>query len=305
MMKQPTEDFTIGADPEAFCEKDQQLIAVQNCGIQGTKEKPQWLPAGSNVQRDNALIEFAIPPAKGKVQFVQHIGDALMDVMDVLPDGVDIKIIPSAHFPLAQLTHEECKEFGCSPDMNAWTRKKNDPPGDAAEGTFRSAGGHIHVGYIKGSDNIFLLDQDGKLMTICMMDSMHGLVSTVLDSSPEAIARRTLYGKAGCCRLTDYGVEYRTLSNFWIKSPSLVELMYGLTEDVLKIMREKTFMNIIRELGAQNIQRVITEGMSGMAADMIKAVTQEYMSDESIALFYTAWGGSSDINFKEAWKEIL
>jgi hypothetical protein len=30
-----------------------------------------------------------------------------------------------------------------------------------------------------------------------------------------------LYGKAGACRYKTYGVEYRTLSNFWVLSTDL------------------------------------------------------------------------------------
>ena len=68
--------ITIGADPEMFCKKDGEYIAVQECGITGTKDAPQLLPMGGNAQRDNVAVEFAVLPAESKVGFVQNIGDA-------------------------------------------------------------------------------------------------------------------------------------------------------------------------------------------------------------------------------------
>ncbi len=43
-------------------------------------------------------------------------------------------------------------------------------------------------------------------------------------------ARRELYGKAGAFREKDYGVEYRTPSNYWITSQDMMRWVYGQCE---------------------------------------------------------------------------
>jgi hypothetical protein len=288
-----------------FCVKNGKYVAVQGTGIIGTKEEPQLLPQGGNVQRDNVAVEFAVLPAKSMIEFVQNVGDTLMDCVNALPDDVDVAIVPSANFPKEELTHKECEEFGCDPDYNAWTMKRNEPPVDAALSTFRSCGGHIHIGFIAPSNNTFLNDEEGKAMTVRIMDVLLGLVATILDRSDEAIARRNLYGKAGCYRSTDYGIEYRTLSNFWIKSPTLVELMYSLAKDALKIMRDNRAFEVIDDLGAKIIQDTITNGDVEMAEDMVNCYVVDHMSKYSSDLFYELYAhGIDDINYKEEWKEV-
>lgn len=42
-------------------------------------------------------------------------------------------------------------------------------------------------------------------------------------------ARRELYGKAGAFRPTSYGVEYRTLSNFWLRRKEYMQWVYAQT----------------------------------------------------------------------------
>jgi hypothetical protein len=72
------------------------------------------------------------------------------------------------------------------------------------------------------------------LITIC--DCLLGLPSIMLDRNPMQRERRTLYGMAGEYRKPDHGVEYRTLSNFWLRSPVLADFvaqMAGMCVDVL------------------------------------------------------------------------
>ncbi len=58
------------------------------------------------------------------------------------------------------------------------------------------------------------------------LDYFLGIPSLLLDKDEE---RRHLYGKAGAFRPKPYGVEYRVLSNFWLKSPELMRWVYNTT----------------------------------------------------------------------------
>jgi hypothetical protein len=252
--------YTIGCDPEFFGMKAGQFVAMIPF-VDGTKDEPAPLPNGGFVMRDNVAVEFGIPPARTVSQWVENINITLADMKEYLPDDIELVAVPSAHFPRKELNHDEAKEFGCDPDFNAWSGEKNKPPEGCSTSTFRSCGGHIHVGYVQGSGNDFLLDDYGKLRVIRTMDCFHGMFSTILDNSPEAIARRKLYGKAGCFRPTDYGVEYRTLSNFWCQTDNLKRLMYYLTDDVLTVVRETDDEYVIELCGGPDrVQDVINSG---------------------------------------------
>jgi len=101
--------------------------------------------------------------------------------------------------------------------IHAWTKRVNPAPA-AADATLRSAGGHVHVG-----------TTEDPIEVIRAMDLFLGVPSTTMDCTPQALARRQLYGKAGCHRIKDYGCEYRTLSNFWIFSPKMIQWVYEQT----------------------------------------------------------------------------
>jgi hypothetical protein len=270
-------EFTIGTDQEMFAVKEHDYVSAIPL-IKGTKEDPEKLPNGGNIQHDNVAIEFAIDPANSKVDFIQKVGNALQDVMDYLPEDVDVDIIPSATFPDKELEHPEAKRAGCDPDFNAYTRERNKPPQGFAKQSLRSCGGHIHTGYVKGSGNDFLNSELGKIHAVKMYDLFHGVVSTLLDTEKPAFRRRELYGKPGCHRLTDYGFEYRTLSNFWIRSPETVALIYSLTNDVLYLIREKLSVPLLKGISSEKVQEVITNGDVPGAMLMVRGCLLHNMS---------------------------
>lgn len=217
--------FKLGCDPELFL-ADLQGQLKASCGlIGGTKEHPQPLPIlgdGYAVQEDNVAIEFNIPPAETRREFI----DSIAKTMKVLQDGVNNSLgfhldhRSWAKFPKDQLESEAAKLFGCDPDYNAWTGEQNPKP-KAADETLRTCGGHIHVGY---SDQYI-----EKKRLVKFMDMMLGIPSVLMDE--EGAERRELYGMPGAYRDKVYGLEYRSLSNFWVakKDPNLTGWVWNQT----------------------------------------------------------------------------
>ena len=86
--------------------------------------------------------------------------------------------------------------------------------------------GHISIGW----DNP---TQEQQLDAVKAMDATVGLASLLLDPDTE---RKKLYGKAGCFRFREYGIEYRTLSNFWIKTDESLKWAWNTTMKAIDLV---------------------------------------------------------------------
>ena len=106
-----------------------------------------------------------------------------------------------------ELEHPNAQTFGCDPDFNAWTGRKNPRP-KATDKNLRSCGGHVHIGYLEGKYKDLA---PRSIIKAC--DLYMGIPAVFMDNGT---LRKQLYGKAGAYRQKGYGVEYRSLSNFWI-----------------------------------------------------------------------------------------
>lgn len=62
------------------------------------------------------------------------------------------------------------------------------------------------------------------------MDAYLGVPSVLRDPDTK---RRSLYGKAGCFRLTPYGCEYRTLSSAMMKDVETLSFVWKQIEKVI------------------------------------------------------------------------
>jgi hypothetical protein len=260
------------------------------------------LPKGGNIQRDNVAVEIATDPADSAKMFVDNIRDTLTEAIKTLPEHTEIIAAPSASFDPDQLLHPEAMAFGCDPDFDAWEIKENEKP-CAVDNTFRSCGAHIHVGTDGKDENVFLLEFEGKLQMVKVMDCIHGIISSVLDSNKEAIDRRQLYGKPGAHRPKEYGVEYRVLSNYWLKSPITVMMMYALTQDALTIVREGKAEELIVEMDEDQVKSVISKGDALSAMKMIETSLLPRLSKDSIFYFNEALAKvkANDMNFHAEW----
>lgn len=279
--------ITMGTDPEFFMrdKKTYNLVSAIPY-IKGDKKNPIDLPSGGNIQADNVAVEFATTPAKTTKEFIKNIKNTIFDTIKIIPEKFELAVIPSAEFDLKELEDPKAREFGCEPDYCAWELKVNNPPVPPNE-KFRSCGGHIHIGCINDDGSVihpdvkFLLDDFGKVNMVKGMDLFHGIISTVLDNSEESIRRKELYGKAGCHRPTKYGVEYRTLSNYWTKTPFSSMLMSSLADDVVEVIATGKLNKLIEDVGSEDIQRIINTGNIEDAEMVIEKFLKTYMSEDS------------------------
>jgi len=202
--------LTLGCDPELFLVDAANNLTSCIGLIGGTKEVPLGLPLGDGyaVQEDNVAVEFNIPPASSAAEFSKYIRDtvAFLEGHTKEKYGLAFSRLSAACFPPDQLTHPAALEFGCDPDFNAWTGRANPRP-KATDATLRSCGGHVHIGYK-------FAEPEDKIEVVKLCDLFLGVPSILVDH--EGGLRRQLYGKAGAYRTKAYGVEYRTLSNFWV-----------------------------------------------------------------------------------------
>jgi hypothetical protein len=220
-------NFTAGADPEIFVGDAQGVRSIIG-KIGGSKTSPQPLPTlgdGFGVQEDNVAMEFTIPPSGSRAAFVDNIGKTVAFLESVVNDMYGYKLVKESavSFPEAELNHPMAMVFGCEPDYNAWTGRVNRKP-RADDPNLRSAGGHVHIG-IPGR---LSLKQKRSIIQRC--DLYMGIPSILMDKGD---LRKQLYGKAGAFRPKPYGVEYRTLSNFWVFDTKLTGWVYDQVARVL------------------------------------------------------------------------
>src|SRR6185312_10610088 len=208
---------SLGADPEFFVRsaEDKQVYPV--CGlIGGTKEEPiYWGTKGNNggyaYQEDGCSFEFNIPAAPTYDHMDAYMKQAAKYSISLLASKrLTPHISASFSFKKDQLTDQRANVLGCSPDLDAYgsndgatVRKTLDI---AQFGTTRFAGGHLHVGYNKAKVPSHAMAR--------LLDVLVALPSLLRDKQG---ARRQYYGLPGLFRDKTYGIEYRTLSNYWIK----------------------------------------------------------------------------------------
>lgn len=211
--------ITVGADPEFFITHNGSYKSAIDF-IGGSKQNPKYLDRpGFYAQEDNVAVEFNIPPAKTAQEFLESIQWGIKKVSENLkPHNFEIALHASAFFPKNELLDPRAQMFGCDPDYNAWTGDINPRPTSNLP-ALRSCGGHVHVGY---EGNRELLNPK----IIQAMDLFLGVPSVMLD---EDTTRKQLYGKAGAWRPQLWGLEYRVLSNFWLKTPALTQWVFDQT----------------------------------------------------------------------------
>jgi len=253
----------IGSDPEMVLTKNNVPVSAIPVIL---RDKDNRIDLGDNTNYfyDNVLLEGNVKPAFSAEELKINISYLYKHIYQALAEGYDIKTQASATYAEHECLHPDAVQAGCSEEYCAHEVDLCVPPDFV--GGFRSAGGHVHLGrsdFENPSDD-FLIDDFSKMDVIKAMDVFVGLPSVLMDSSQPSKDRKKLYGQAGRHRPTEYGVEYRTLSNFWLSSPELVNLVYVLSMHAVDFVRE----NGVPEVDFDKIREAINTNNEILAKEL-------------------------------------
>lgn len=224
-------DITIGADPElfAFSKWTDNAISAHTF-IPGTKHNPSKVPRGA-IQVDGVAAEFNILPSRTQKEFIMNIR-SVRGLLDRLVEkhsaNVHLRADPVAVFDKGYFDDlpEKVKELGCEPDFNAYTMSVNNRP--ETDEPIRTGSGHVHIGWFpEGGHQRFDIGEEEHFSSctnlVKQLDFVLGRSAHVWDSDTQ---RRKLYGAPGAFRPKSYGVEYRVLSNAWLRQEETQKFVF-------------------------------------------------------------------------------
>lgn len=246
----------LGADPEVLL-VDGAGKHISSIGlINADKWNPmqiEGMPVGFTLQEDNVTLEYGIPPAASAEEFFLHINSVMEKSKDWLK-GLSFSKLSCVIYDKDQMKHPMAHVFGCEPDWCAWTDEENKKPVPPHE-FMRSAGGHIHVETKKNPQAV-----------VKAMDLFLSVPATVMDNGED---RKKLYGSWGAYRPKPYGLEYRSLSNFWIAPGESVERRKQLCTWAFEQTQRAVESNLNLDPIAEYLDIAINKGDKDMAWSLI------------------------------------
>jgi hypothetical protein len=221
----------MGSDPEFMLTKNDQYFSAISI-IPANKYERQRI-GRNEFYHDNVMAECAVYPGKTKSDVISNIRECLNDYIQLIKP-YKLKVQASQNYPASELLDPRAKKAGCDPEMDVYSLTTVKPPEEEfATNPLRTAGGHIHLGCKMAQDEF-----QGYFI-IRMLDLCLGLPSIYLDKDTSSPMRRKIYGNAGRFRKPKWGVEYRSLGNFWLASPTLVILIYDVCNFVLEFVKKE------------------------------------------------------------------
>lgn len=257
----------LGSDTEVFVLNPKTGKMSSVAGVLGAdKYNKKVMAPDVRIQEDNVLLEWDINPHNNMDSFISNINKA-HTISETSANDIGLQVVQNicSHVYSEEdlkTFHKDAFVFGCEPSFNALTGMMNDRPVSSKIG-LRTAGGHIHFGY----DHIKEVDQQSQQVIGVMCDYFLGLPSLMIDTDTQ---RRELYGKAGEVRFKKYGVEYRTLSNFWTFNTDNIKFVWEQCQKVFKQLTDNSFMEIVSTVSPEEIQRTINQNDTKSAEQYLK-----------------------------------
>lgn len=229
----------LGCDPEFFFKsKGGEVI-----GAERVLPKDGLLTSGGQkIIIDGVQAELNPKPDTCRENLSGNIRGCFISLQKTLKDGVTCDFGRTAEITSENLSmlDKASQVFGCSPSKSIYKDKTKlkIKKIDAKEYRVRAAGGHIHLGHQGNKDLERVLTKDYE-KTVLMLDIIVGNTSVLVDRDEGNIERRKLYGRAGEFRLPKHGLEYRTLSNYWLTAVPLMSMAFGMARLAVSLMADK------------------------------------------------------------------
>jgi hypothetical protein len=291
--------LTIGSDPEfmvwdAKASKVISSLRILDC----SKNEPVNLGNGVCLYSDNIIAECRMGFAglDGVVDLFRDAFTRIYAHLNAIEKG-RYHLLPRAFhvYDASELTDKRAAEVGCTPSLRVWQRCMHTPERFTDGG--RSAGAHIHLGYRDAKRN-----PDGPLMSMAskeeaikLMDVFVGCASVIYDRDETATKRRERYGASGDFRSPDYGCEYRTPSNWHLRTPELCTMAHDLVAHAIGLLCTDESARVLDAVSGDEIQAAINGGdaklerhvltQAQLPALLMARVEREY----EIPAFEKAW----------------
>jgi hypothetical protein len=226
-------EVTIGCDPEFFLRKNFRPVSAHEfLPTFGGKYNPLKVDCGA-VQVDGTAIEFNIDPAHTAAEFVHNIDAVKAYLRMSISKEYDFKFDPVQMYDTDTFAKipDDAKELGCEPDFDAYTLEPNPKPDVTS--TMRTASGHIHVGW---TDDLDVTSEDTRRECAALVKQLDAILYPASLTWDSDTNRRRMYGKPGAFRPKKYGVEYRVLSNAWLKHQKIQEWIFEATTKAFELL---------------------------------------------------------------------
>jgi hypothetical protein len=228
--------LTLGADPEIFVFANGKLLpAFEFLPDKKSGGKMYWdgfqaewkYDHENNHCQNNLVLYTRENLSLLETQAKKRRKDAKLSLTNVVK--IPKEILKTAH-PLHI-------ELGCQPSFNAY-KLKGEPVYDPRELLYRFAGGHMHFGTWR--------QRPPYVKIVKTADSILGIWSVGVARNLDNPIRRKYYGLPGEYRMPMYGqglygVEYRTLSNWWLAAPCVMQVSWDIARLCVRLASSRTY----------------------------------------------------------------
>lgn len=259
-----------GADPELFLLENGSNTLLPAFEVLPPKQKAlKTIRGNAAFYNDGFQAEFRLIGVHSCHDVVVgHIAEAISAVSKKAREVNahislhDVMPIP----PQSKVEYAKHLALGCAPSLNAYGK----PPlhvESPSKLPIRFAGGHIHFGLANPR-----IGKEAYIPLVKALDAISGVMGVHLGHSLCSPERRQFYGVAGEYRTPAHGLEYRTLSPYWLATSQVAYFTLDLARKVVN----QALLNTLKwNADEDQVQTCINSNNPQMALEILQANAEE------------------------------